>query len=257
MIKCPICNFNSEFFVVKKDKLNQAYEYFICEKCGFLFEKDLFEDPKRLQEKISKVYQKNYAQIDYGWKNRGDKVSVKINKLLKVYRFFKFKKDISVLDYGAGNGYIASKVSKDFNVFCYDKYEKPVYEEKYKIIEKPIKTKAVYAVELVEHLTDIKEWGNILQFLPKIFIFTTELSDRIGKKDLADWWYLKPEVGHTCVYSLKSLYILAKKYGYIYLFFPSKSSHIFFKCKFLKNINFSKIEFPIYNFFRKIKHIIT
>ena len=259
MIICPICNSNTQFFTDKKDRFKQRYEYFRCDRCKFLFDKELIINKDNLQKKVNNVYQEDYFQkIDKGWQVRGDKISRKINNFLKIYRLIKpLKRNISILDYGGGNGYITSKISKNFNVFYYDKYAKPVYNPgKYKILDKAIKAEIVYAVELVEHITNFEEWNVLSQLVSNVLIFTTELSDGIKDKELVKWWYLNPDAGHTSVYSLGSLGLLAKKYGFAYFFFPSKSFHIFLRSRFLSRFNFVKLEYPIYNFFRKIKHVL-
>lgn len=259
MINCPICNSAAQLFTLKKDRLNQEYQYFRCQNCKFLFDKDLVLNKKKLEKKVNKTYQKDYfKEIDKGWKIRGDKISQKINRFLKIYKFLRTgKKEIKVLDYGGGNGYITSKISNGFDVFYYDRYAKPIYNGNYKILEKPLKVDIVYGVELVEHFTDIEEWDFLFDKLSaNVLLFTTELSDEISSQQLIKWWYLNPDAGHTCVYSLESLCLLAKKYGFLYFFFPSKSFHIFFRSPFLSRFCWAKLEFPIYNFFRKIKHIL-
>jgi len=257
MINCPICKSVTEFFISKKDKFRQEHEYFKCNKCKFLFNKELVINKDNLQKKANNIYQNDYFQkIDSGWKMRGEGVSKLINKFLKIYKFGKSQKNLNVLDYGGGNGYITSKINSNFNIFYYDKYKKPTYKGNYKILEKPKKTDIVYAIELVEHITDINEWSSLAQLCSNVLIFTTELSDGISDNELKKWWYLNPDAGHTAIYSLNSLYLLAKKYGFIYFFFPSKSFHIFLRSPFLSQFNFVKLEYPIYNFFRKIKHVL-
>ena len=261
MIKCPICDSNVHFFTSKMDRLNQKYEYFICEECNFLFDKDLVLDKQSLRKRAANVYQEDYFQhIDTGWKVRGNIVFKRINRFLKIYKFIKFKKDkeINVLDYGGGNGYITSKVNNKFNVFYYDKYTKPTYAtDNYKILDKPFKTDIVYAVEVVEHITNMEDWDLLNKICSDVLIFTTELSDGINNQELAKWWYLNPDFGHTSIYSSHSLYLLAKKYDFCYFFFPCKYFHIFFKNSFLSQFNFVKSEFLFYNFLKKIKHIVT
>ena len=255
MINCPICKSKSDFLVSKKDSLNQAYDYYKCSNCRFLFDKD-FENAGKIQEKIGKVYQNNYFEdIDYGWRERGDSYSKKIKGLLKAYKFFRFKKSASVLDYGGGNGYIASKINGGIDLFYYDKYVKPSYPGAYKIVQEPGRSDVVLAIEVVEHMTDIAEWENLANLSSDALIFTTEVSDGMSDKELSQSWYLRPDVGHVAVYSLDSLHIIAKKYGFSYIFFPSKSFHIFFRNSFLCMFNLVKLEYPFYNFLRIIKNI--
>lgn len=254
-MKCSICDNYAQTLCEKKDRFGRVYRYSICKNCRFIFENDLAFNNLNLQKRTADLYKDDYFnKTDSGWQARGDKFLKIIRKVIKIYSLIKNKKEISILDYGGGNGYIASKLAQNFNVFCYDKYENPTIAGKYKILKKPIKTDIIYAVETVEHITDIKEWDFLKEFSPDIFIFTTGLSDNISNKEISNWPYLNSDAGHMAIYSCKSLYLLGKKYGFIYFFFPNISCHFFLNSKILSRINFVKLEYFFYNFFRKIKH---
>src|SRR3989338_8381234 len=114
MPHCPICNFSTDFLVSKKNRLGDKYDYMMCKNCRFLFEKDLVADSRYLVQKVSRIYQKDYFETtDIGWKMRGDGFLKIIKKIIKLYEFFT-KKKVSVLDYGGGNGYLSSELSKSF-----------------------------------------------------------------------------------------------------------------------------------------------
>lgn len=271
MSKCPICNFSCNFLTSRVNRLGDQYNYVVCENCRFLFEKDLVEHSAYLAKKVSNIYQKDYFEsTDVGWKMRGDGFLKIIKKIITIYRFLHIRKKISILDYGGGNGYLASKLSsrfhrgsamakpsgQNFNVLYYDKFEKPNITGGYKVLEKPVKADIMYAVELVEHITDIHEWDFLSTLRPDVFVFTTCLLDTINPKEIVDWPYVNPDAGHVALYSCRSLYLLGKKYGYMYFFFPNISCHIFLKSKFLNNINFVAVEYFIYNILRKAKNMI-
>lgn len=256
MIACPICNFSTNALVVKNDRFGGQYQYRRCGNCRFLFDQDLAEDRNALALKIKNVYGGDYFEkFDSGWKMRGDGFLVFLNRFLAFYQGLFFKKNISLLDYGAGNGYIASKVRSGVKVFYYDKYEKPSYSGNYDVLQEPKPADVIYAVELVEHLTDIGEWDFLMRLHPNFFIFTTCLSNNISDKDLASWIYLNPDAGHTALYSTKSLQLLAKKYGFVYIFFPNISCHIFWKNNLFSKFNFVSIEYFFYNLVRKLIRI--
>ncbi|MSU54340.1 MAG: class I SAM-dependent methyltransferase [Candidatus Staskawiczbacteria bacterium] len=253
---CPICTSGADFLVSKKDALSQTYDYYKCRKCAFLFDKD-FADTKKLQLKISKVYENNYFEdTDYGWKNRGDSYSKKINMLLGWYKALRRKKNMTVLDYGGGNGYITSKIDSKYITSYYDKYVKPTYSGGYKILNEPEKSDVVLAVEVAEHIIDISEWKALLDLASDMLIFTTETSDGMTNAELANSWYLRPEVGHVAIYSSTALNIIAKKYGFAYFFFPSKSFHIFIRSPFLSKFNLVTLEYPFYNLLRTVKKYV-
>jgi hypothetical protein len=255
-MNCPICADASSFFVSKKDRFDQECRYFKCQGCRFLFDEDLALDKSRLEIKTSKVYDSDYFKsVDIGWKMRGDKIAKVINFFIGALRFFKNGK-INALDYGGGNGYVASLIDKDVNLFYYDKYETPTYLKNYTILQEPKEANLVYAVELVEHLSDMNEWDALAALSKNMFIFTTEVSDGVEEKELVNWAYLNPDAGHTIIYSFKALHLLAKKYGFFYFFFPYKLSHIFIRGRFLSKFNFVNFEYVLYVFFKKIKDSI-
>lgn len=250
---CPICNSLADFLISKSNRLGNQYDYLMCKNCRFLFEKDLAGNSGHLAQKVNNIYQKDYFETtDIGWKMRGDGFLRVIKRIIKIYSFFKGGKKVSVLDYGGGNGYLASKLSQSFNVSYYDKFEKPTVTGAYTIVQKPVKADIMYAVELVEHITDIKEWDFLKKSEPDVFVFTTCLSDNIERKELADWPYINADGGHTAIYSCKSLYLLGKKYGFMYFFFPNITCHIFLRNKFLSNINIVTAEYFFYNIIRKL-----
>ena len=254
-ISCPVCGKATHFITEKKDRFNADYRYVACKNCHFLFEEDLVLHPENLAKKVSGVYQKDYFDtIDTGWKMRGDGFLKIIKKIIKIYQFLKIEKRVTILDYGGGNGYLASKLAPHGNVFYYDKYEKPSIMGEYTVLENPIKAEILYAVELVEHITDISEWNFLKELSPDMFVFTTCLSDNIKKEEMASWEYLHTDGGHTAIYSCQSLYLLGEKYGFMYFFFPNIACHIFIKNQFLSRINFVKIEYFMYNILRKVKN---
>jgi hypothetical protein len=252
---CPVCRGSADFLVAKQDAAGQHYRYHRCRTCGFLFDED-FKSPDILQQKISKIYEHNYFEdIDYGWQVRGDKAARKINMFLNLYSFLHSKKPASVLDYGAGNGYITSKIGKGWNVFFYDKYIQPSYEGNYQVLAAPKPSDVVLAVEVVEHMTDMNQWAELFGLAGNLLIATTETSDGMSDQELADSWYLRPDVGHVAIYSTESLRRIAKQHGFGYAFFPSKSFHIFWRGAFLSKVNLVALEYPFYNVLRIIKRL--
>ena len=252
-VPCPVCGNQIYFLIEKKDRFNERYDYVVCKNCRFLFEKDLAQNPAHLAQKVSAVYQKDYFEsTDAGWKMRGDGAVKVINAFLKLYALLTLKKSITVLDYGGGNGYVTSKINSRFKVFYYDKYEQPTYLSGYEVLPAPKPADVVYAVELVEHITNMSEWDFLNQLRPDIFMFTTCLSDGIHGKELLDWDYLDPDAGHTALYSFRSLHLLAKKYGFVYFFFPNRSFHIFWRNALLSKINFVAAEYFFYRLLKKL-----
>lgn len=254
---CLICNAPAYFFISKKDRFGQEYRYIKCSRCRFLFDQDLVLNKNALEVKTAKVYDQEYfTRIDSGWKLRGDKMAGVINAFLKIFGWVRGKKNMTVLDYGAGNGYVTSLLKSPGQIFYYDKYEKPTYRGDFLVSEKPKEANLVCAVELVEHLADLHEWEHISKLSLNALIFTTEVSNGISDDQLQHWVYVNPDAGHTSVYSFEALAILAKKYGFFYVFFPYKFSHIFIKNKFLSRYAVVALEYRVYRILRKLHEII-
>lgn len=252
MSNCPICSLPAIPFVSKKDRFGQDYHYVKCTGCGFLFDEDLVLDKNRLEAKTGKVYDQDYfTTIDSGWKLRGDKIIKVVNLVIKMLQLLKGTK-INVLDYGAGNGYVTALIKSNGSIFYYDKYEKPTHPGNYTVLEAPKTANLVLAEELVEHLSDINEWGNITALSENVLIVTTEVTDGVDADTLENWVYINPDAGHSCIYSFKALGLLAKKYGFFYFFFPNKLTHIFIKNRFLSRFNVVGLEYFWYSFLKKI-----
>lgn len=254
---CPICQHEAPVIGEKSDRFFQTYQYCLCVKCQFLFEQDLVENPTALKAKVDKLYGGEYFEhTDEGWKVRGEGFVNVFKTVAAVYKALSGKRNISILDYGAGNGYLASRLADQGAMHYYDTYEKPTFEGNFTVLEKPEKADIMYAVELVEHFVDIAGWDFLKTVDPDVFIFTTGLSDNISKDDLFDWPYLNPNAGHMALYSTRALRLLGKKYGYGYFFYPNISCHIFVKNRFLSWLNIVALEYAIYRVLRAVKLLV-
>lgn len=204
-IKCPICGKNAHSkFKINDEKSKR--EYFECEFCRFLFQKDKKDMNKRL-------YKDNidWDKDDPGFKKRTKMIKGLMEKIIK-------EKDKKILDYGCGTGLLVSLLKKDgYNIVGFDPYIKDKSTERglfKKIDDLPLKKfDYLVVVETIEHLKepqrDIKE---ILSLVEEngFFIFTTQFY--IPGKHKIDWQYIK-QPAHLSIFTLKAVEILAKQAG--------------------------------------------
>lgn len=117
MLNCPLCGYSKIEKILKKraipifinsgDKVQEKYKSYRCElsqciKCGHVFQ----HISENLRIALEKIYKSEYAQIStpLGVGNWGrERAPYLIEKLKRVE---KYRRDISILEIGCGNGYI-------------------------------------------------------------------------------------------------------------------------------------------------------
>lgn len=220
IIHCPICqNISNPYDVVDFNKSCEEIKgkyltlslipvyYYKCNKCDFLFAPELYSWTK--EEFSKKIYNDFYINIDPDYET----IRPTNNANLIIRLFSEVKEQIHHLDYGGGNGKCSNILLKEgFNTLSYD----PFIEYK-KLIPKSYNL--ISAFEVFEHHPNpnelIKELGNLLSDDESLIIFSTLLSDgQIKQNSRLDWWYASPINGHISLFSSKSLFLLASKYGF-------------------------------------------
>jgi len=152
----------------------------------------------------------------------------KDNSNILLRMFYGEREKIRHLDYGGGNGYLSKILANNgFDSMSFDPYVDK--DDKIKDITK---FNLVTAFEVFEHSPDISEtMNNISNLIDEqgIIFLSTKLSDgQISKEKRLDWWYASPRNGHISIFSNKSLFILAKKYGFDFASM-SDGYHILFR----------------------------
>ena len=258
--KCKICQ-KATKCIFETDVLNRyKAKYFKCLNCGFI----QTEKPYWLEE----AYKSAITDLDLGLISRNIFFSEIINKII----LNTFSHNSKFLDYAGGCG-IFTRLMRDkgLNFYREDKYCTNLFAKTFDVkdLKEKQKFELVTAFEVFEHFENpIKDIKKIFKYSDSI-IFSTELQPEIEISNEHDWWYFTPETGqHVSFYTLKSLELLARKYGYNF-YSNSSNLHLFSKHKFIDNplINFDsnkstelpKLETLLqrdFNFIKKLKRIL-
>ncbi len=217
-LTCPICSSRDVFLFGSVDFNRHCIaedigfepsginiDYYICKECDFLYSPEICAWKKAVFE--SRIYNSDYSKYDPEYLEKRPKDNFKF--LAK--QFGGNHEKISHLDYGGGNGALTKMLnehginSQNFEPFS----SNPVFPAS--------KFNLITAFEVFEHVPDPNQiMVNISKLLDDtgIFISTTSVSDgHINFGKALDWWYVAPRNGHICIYSEKSLKILANRYG--------------------------------------------
>ena len=186
---------------------DKSADYFRCTDCGFLFTD--FIDHWSVERLKKEIYNDAYLLTDPDFVQRRPAANAAL-----IERFFSsHKKDISILDYGGGNGELAKRLQESgfADVVSFD----PLYDKEPQKMER--KFDVVLAFEVVEHMPDQRIlFGDIGRYLKEdgIFIFSTLLQpDNIAEIGM-NWWYAGPRNGHVSLHTQKSLENLTSAYGF-------------------------------------------
>lgn len=191
-----------------------------CLSCGFQY----FPNA---QEWIQEAYSSPIASTDTGIVAR----CLNLHKIISSFLSFNYKRG-SILDWGSGSGLLL-RLLRDSGHEClgFEPYTTPVLAAGYTFTDdqavlQKAPFRAIIAVEVLEHLTDPREFMASVLAMTDTLIFTTELlnGNKVGKA----WWYYSVETGqHIGFYTINSLERLAYDYGCFYYTCGNPAIHIF------------------------------
>lgn len=218
---CPVCKGASRLFdMLDFNKIcgqpglhvpapsGVAVYYSVCGDCGFCFAPELLKWSHAEFEQH--IYNADYLQVDPEY------VSIRPAAFHQLMRqaFGTHASEFRHLDYGAGNGTLASLLREDgWNSTAYDPFSNPEVNP-----DTLGRFDLVTAFEVFEHVPDIHDLMEKLSHLLAeggMLFFATQLSDghiQAGKR-LA-WDYAAPRNGHISLYSRASLEYVARQYGF-------------------------------------------
>jgi len=130
------------------------------------------------------------------------------------------------VDFGGGTGLFAS-LCRDYglNFYNYEPYAEDLFAYGF-TIRQPKPAKLVTAFEVAEHFTDpVNDFSQLFSFEPDIVFFSTRLYEGQG----GTWWYFLENGQHVAVYTLQSLDLIGKKFGYH--FYSDFDFHLFSRAK--------------------------
>ena len=223
---CRICNGKSTALFREKILGKYLIQYYYCEYCNYIFTEESYW--------LEEAYAKPINISDTGILDR----NLTSMKLVSVLVFFFFDKNAKYLDYAGGYG-IFTRLMRDvgFDFYWSDNFCENILAQGFEF-DSGLNTdiKLITALEVFEHFSNpIIEIQKMLS-ISKNIVFTTEILPK-NIVQTTDWDYLGFEHGqHISFYSLKSLRIIADKfglyfysYGNIHLFTSQKLNEFFFK----------------------------
>lgn len=182
-------------------------DYYKCCYCGFI----QTEKPYWLDE----AYVEPINRFDVGLVNRNLQYSNKVKVILSL--LFNANSNSTFIDYGGGYGlFVRLMRDSGFNFYRYEPYCINIFAKGFDYSfddSSKDEVDLITAFELFEHLEDpLGKIGKIFTYSSNIYFSTALIPKNNPKPD--EWWYYGLEHGqHISFYTLKSLKIIAEKYG--------------------------------------------
>jgi 2-polyprenyl-3-methyl-5-hydroxy-6-metoxy-1,4-benzoquinol methylase len=212
-MQCNICTQQTAPLFTKLVLNKHNVQYYKCPSCDFI----QTEQPYWLNE----AYSSAISDLDLGPVNR----AIRGSRLVEGVILAGFNPNAAFIDWGGGYG-VFTRMMRDIG---YDFYWSDLYCENLfarQFAAQPGQTyELLTAFEVFEHLVNpIDEIATMLT-RSRSLLFTTLVPPADPHK-LASWWYLTLEHGqHISLYSLKSLQILAERFG-LHLTSDGASTHL-------------------------------
>jgi 2-polyprenyl-6-hydroxyphenyl methylase/3-demethylubiquinone-9 3-methyltransferase len=179
--------------------------YHRCSACGFIF--TVAFDRFSTDDFHRHIYNADYARIDPDYK-----LARPTSNARDLAQLFAATRNISVLDYGGGNGLLAANLrsagfsdASTYDPFVPEHSTRP--QRKFDLI---------VCFEVAEHTTrPVATFSEMASLLNPagLVMFTTMLQpDNIATLG-TDWWYIAPRNGHVSLYSPASLHRLLQPHG--------------------------------------------
>ena len=193
---CPICN-NMAPLRLRK----QTTDYFQCESC-----RTLFSDP---------INQEGMVGGEHEIPRNVEQNHIRIERVAKQMAGFK-KDDFSILDFGAGHGYLM----RDFKAAGYNCDAYDAYNPEFDTLPPKNKYQIVTMVEIIEHTSHpFMELDVVNRSLVMGGIVTIETGFwNISVEDnipIEEYVYIAPHCGHATIFSHHSLDLLMYMKGFM------------------------------------------
>ncbi len=180
--------------------------YYRCKNCAFIFTP--FFDAFTPEDFSKYIYNDQYILVDPDYKELRPRGNAQF-----IHDLFGDFKNISVLDYGGGNGTLEKLLKQNgftdvttYDPFSADYTTKP--QQQFDLI---------VSFEVFEHTTKPKNTLTEVIGLLKpngLLMFSTLIQPADINEQKTNWWYIGPRNGHVSIYSEQSLQLLAEKAGY-------------------------------------------
>jgi SAM-dependent methyltransferase len=205
---CGVVDFNKNCEIGRTNPLPLAgipIYYYRCTRCAFIFTIDFdgFTD----QQFLDVIYNQQYALVDPEYAQVRPGGNAEFLKSL-----FSAHKSISILDYGGGNGLLASRLRAS-GFLKVDSYDPFVREFSTRPAER---YDCIVCFEVVEHSNRPRETFAELNSLLKpdgLLLFSTLLQPPDIDAAGVGWWYIAPRNGHVSLYTEAALVSLFNPLG--------------------------------------------
>lgn len=215
-MKCKICNAESNLIFEKIVLLKYNVKYYKCSNCSFV----QTEEPFWLEE----AYNSAITDLDIGILVRNNYLVNEVSKIIDSC----FLDAKQMLDFAGGYGiFVRMMRDKGYDFIRQDIYCDNLFANHFDIKDSNIsKFDIVTAFEVIEHLNNpLKEIEEIFKFSENA-IFSTDIVPSTDA-EIENWVYISQETGqHISFYSLKSMHIIAEKFGRNY-YCKNGNIHIF------------------------------
>lgn len=223
--KCKVCSKEATLFEIidfNRACLPQSYPfglsgipiyYYRCNSCGLLFTNAF--DNFTSEGWVKYVYNNDYfSYLDLDYKIVRPQLNAEV---LRAIASFLGKDNVIGVDYGGGNGSLASMMrEKGFDYFSHDPYD---YSDIPK--EKIGKFNLVSSYEVLEHTADpIKTFKEMFDLAGSkvVFVLSTQCSHGLIDIDKHLCWnYVSPRNGHVSIYTNEVFLEIARKFSLQYL----------------------------------------
>jgi SAM-dependent methyltransferase len=180
--------------------------YYRCDHCAFIF--TAFFDSFTPEDFSKHIYNDQYILVDPGYKEIRPQGNARF-----IADLFGDFKNISVLDYGGGNGRLEKllKQSGFADVTTYEPFSADYSAKPQKQFD------LIVSFEVFEHTTNPKNTlKEVLGLLRPggMLMFSTMMQPENINDIKTNWWYIGPRNGHVSIYSEQSLQYLAQQAGY-------------------------------------------
>ena len=220
-MKCFVCNGKMAPYFVKKHPSGLVSNYYRCSECGLTIDKTIYEMSEQERVNLNNFNHSTYQGMDFNsvdpkWIPRLEKQSEFINQLLILDII---SSDMTIVDYGCGDGKLAKFVNEKCNmnlISNYDKYMK-ISDVSYLTDDdmSPNMADMVITCSVWEHLIGKNDVENIYLYLKEdgIFCIHTLIAEEIPKDD--DWFYINTNGAHCTLWTNDAMKIWFNTHGFV------------------------------------------
>ena len=233
-VPCPVCSHTeTHYFVTKND-----YPFNRCMECDFVF-----LNPMPDQKTLNDQYTDSETEPEPTYNKSSSRLR---RAFIKLPRFIPYTMGKSTLDFGCGGGFVAyalsfvAKTSSGVDIsenaveYAKQRFKRANYYcmDFVQLLESKDKYDFVHSSEVIEHVSDINLYMQVLKHLVKkdgyLYITTPDLGHPKVPEDITKWDVFWPPI-HVQHFTRKTVTILFERYGFkIIKFYKNKKPGLIF-----------------------------